>query len=130
MINSAIIVLCVLAEYAARNLASEFVAMSHNPGAAFGLMRGSPGLALILSGIACAGIIWMIYFADMKPLMRYGLSIMAGGAISNLLERIFFGYVIDWIPVPFFDLQYNLADVEISLGALLVFFAVNILKDG
>ena len=42
-------------------------------------------------------------------------------SVSNLGERILWGYVVDWIPVPFLDLQYNLADVEISLGALIVF---------
>ena len=117
--------LCVLGEYFARELVSRFVNVSHNPGAAFGLMKGTPGIALLLSGIACAVILAVIYLADMKPLTRLGLSVMAGGAVSNLLERIFLGYVIDWIPVPFFDLQYNLADVAISLGALIVFISVS-----
>ena len=47
---------------------------------------------------------------------------MSGGALSNFLERFFLGYVIDWIPSPiiFFDLNFNLADVEISLGALII----------
>lgn len=103
--------------------------VSHNPGAAFGLMGSNPGITLVLSGIAFAVILCVIYFADMKPLMRLGLSIMAGGALSNLLERFFLGYVIDWIPVPFFNLQYNLADVEIALGTLIVLFAVKITHD-
>ena len=127
MISAGVIALCILCEYIGRNIFSEFVKVSHNPGAAFGLMGGSPGIALILSGIACIVILCVIYFADIKPLMRLGLSIMAGGAISNLLERIIFGYVIDWIPVPVLDLQYNLADVEIALGAMIVFFSMNVI---
>ena len=126
MISAAVIALCILAEQAGRSVAERFVEVSHNPGAAFGIMKGTPGLAILLSGMACAAILGVIYLADMKPLTRLGLSIMAGGALSNLLERIFLGYVIDWIPVPFFDLQYNLADVEIGLGALIVFVMVNL----
>lgn len=129
MINAVVIVLCVLCEYITRRLLIKFMIVSHNPGAAFGLMGSSPGIILVLSGIAFAVILCVIYFADIKPLMRLGLSIMAGGALSNLLERFFFGYVIDWIPVPFFNLQYNLADVEIALGALIVLFAVKITHD-
>ena len=125
MISTGIIVLCVLTEYIAREIASEFIAVSHNLGAAFGIMNGTPGLTLALSGAACAVILGVIYLADMKTLTRLGLSFMAGGAVSNLLERIFLGYVIDWIPVPFFDLQYNLADVAISLGALIVFISMS-----
>ncbi len=125
MISAGIILLCAACEYIGREIAGRFLTVSHNTGAAFGIMKGTPGLALTLSEIACAVILGVIYLADMKPLTRIGLSIMAGGAVSNLLERIFLGYVIDWIPVPFFDLQYNLADVLISLGALIVFISVS-----
>ena len=54
---------------------------------------------------------------------RLGLSIMAGGALSNFFERIFLGHVIDWIPFPFsfLEINFNLADVEISLGAFIIF---------
>ena len=125
MTSLAVIVLCVAGEYITRELAGELVTISHNPGAAFGLMKGSPGTALVLSGLACLVIVGVIFLADVRPAVRLGLSLMAGGAVSNLLERIFLGYVIDWLPVPFLDLRYNLADVAISLGALTVFIAVN-----
>ena len=114
-------VLCVLAEYVCRSIAEKYIAVSHNYGAAFGILWDIPGAALLFSGVACAGILGVIYFVKMRPVMRLGLSVMAGGALSNLSERIMWGYVVDWIPVPFTELQYNLADVEISLGALIVF---------
>ena len=79
----------------------------------------------MLSGIACAVILGVIFFGKVRPLTRFGLSVMAGGALSNLLERIILGYVIDWIPVILLDLRYNLADVEIAFGALITFIAVN-----
>ena len=113
--------LCILAEYLGRSIAEQYIAVSHNYGAAFGIMWDIPEAALLFSGIACVGILGVIFFVKMRPVMRLGLSVMAGGALSNLSERIMLGYVVDWIPVPFTELQYNLADVEISLGALIVF---------
>ena len=121
MISAGVMVLCVLSEYVCRSIAEKYVAVSHNYGAAFGIMKGIPEVALMLSGAACMAILGVICFVRMRPVMRLGLSVMAGGALSNLGERILWGYVVDWIPVPFMDLQYNLADVEISLGALIVF---------
>ncbi len=125
MSSLAVIVVCILAEQIGRVLVSGFAGVSLNPGAAFGLLGGSPGVALVLSGIACVVILGVIFFGKVRPLTRFGLSMMAGGALSNLLERIILGYVIDWIPVMFLDLRYNLADVEISLGAFITFIAVN-----
>ena len=121
MLSAVVMAVCVLAEYVGRNIAEKYIEVSHNYGAAFGILGGIPEVALLLSGIACAAILGVIYFVEMRPVMRLGLSVMAGGALSNLGERILWGYVVDWIPVPFMDLQYNLADVEISLGALIVF---------
>ncbi len=121
MLSAGVMAVCVLAEYVCRSIAEKYIAVSRNYGAAFGILGGIPGAALVLSGVACAGILGVIYFAEMRPEMRLGLSVMAGGALSNLGERVLWGYVVDWIPVPFMDLQYNLADVEISLGALIVF---------
>lgn len=118
------IIFCLLAEHAARFFLRDFVTLTYNTGAAFGILKNVPGLALILSGVSCAIIIFVCLFANIKKLTRLGLAIMAGGALSNFLERVFLGHVIDWIPVFFLDLHYNLADVEISFGALLVLLSI------
>lgn len=116
------IILCILIEHLARFFFAG--RLSYNTGAAFGIFGGSPVFTLILSGIACIILLCVLFFADINPLMRSGLAVMSGGALSNLIERIFLGHVIDWIPFPFwFDLNFNLADVEISLGALIAFLS-------
>ena len=102
-------------------LFSDFFEISYNSGAAFGIFRAVPEFTLILSISASAIIFLVIIFAKLNHVSKIGLSIMLGGAVSNLTERIFFGHVIDWIPFMFFDLNFNLADVEISLGALTAF---------
>lgn len=126
MISLAVIVLCVAGEYILRTALHEWTVYSYNTGAAFGLMGGSPELLLWLEAAANVIVLCVLIFAKMRTWTRVGLSMMLGGAISNLCERIFLGHVIDWIPVPFTNLQFNLADVCISLGALIVFVMMNI----
>ena len=115
------IILCLLAEHVTRIALSNFVELSYNTGAAFGIFKSVPGFTLILSGLACLIILCVLIFMRLDKFERVGFSIMLGGALSNLIERIFLGHVIDWIPLPFFELNFNIADVEISLGALIVF---------
>ena len=71
-------------------------------------------------------IIFLSLFADVNKISRLGLAVMSGGALSNFLERFFLGHVIDWIPspFPFLEINFNLADVEISLGALIILLGV------
>ena len=123
MRSGIIILLCILLEHIARFIFAG--TLSYNAGAAFGIFGSSPVFTLILSGIACVMILYAVFFMNIKPLMRAGLSVMSGGALSNLIERILLGHVIDWIPFPlsFIDLNFNLADVEISLGALIAFLS-------
>ncbi|MDY6400318.1 MAG: signal peptidase II [Synergistales bacterium] len=125
LLTFAIIILCVLIEQCARIF---FDALSYNTGAAFSLFSGSPEVILIFSGISCAIIIFLSLFTRINKFTRLGLAIMSGGALSNFLERFFLGCVIDWIPspLPFLDINFNLADVEISLGALIIVFELGV----
>ena len=124
LLSAAVIILCVIAEHSCRYIFRELTEITYNPGAAFGIFGSVPGFALWLSLGAFIAISGVIALADIKRPARIGLAFMAGGALSNLLERIFIGYVIDWIPVPFMDLYFNLADVEISIGALIAFISL------
>ena len=125
MTSAVIVLLCVAGEYLARTALREFVVYSYNTGAAFGIMGGSPDVLVILEVVANIILLGVLFFAKMRLTTRLGLSLMLGGALSNLGERFLLGHVIDWIPVPFMNLQYNLADIAISLGALIVFIKAN-----
>ena len=125
MTSAVIVLLCVAGEYLARTALREVVVYSYNTGAAFGIMGGSPEILVWLEAAANVILFGVLLFAKMRMITRAGLSLMLGGALSNLGERFLLGHVIDWIPVPFMNLQYNLADVCISFGALIVFLAVN-----
>ena len=125
MISAVIILFCVVSEYLARSALHEWTVYSYNTGAAFGIMGGSPDLLVWLELAANVIVLLVLVFVKMKKVTRIGLSLMLGGAVSNLGERILFRHVIDWIPVPFMNLQYNLADVFIAVGALIVFLMMN-----
>ena len=118
-----IIILCLLAEHVTRIALSDFIELTYNTGAAFGILEGVPDIALILSAVACLVVLGVLIFVKLDKAERVGLSIMLGGALSNLLERVLLGHVIDWIPLPFIDLNFNIADVEISLGVLIAFLS-------
>ena len=101
-----------------------------NPGAAFGLMAGSStGFRLVF--FACTSIFAVVLLGTIlvrlpeRDLMgQYSIAAILGGAIGNLLDRVRFGEVIDFLD--FYVGQYhwpafNVADAAISVG---VFFLI------
>jgi signal peptidase II len=101
----------------------------HNTGAAFGLMNAldipfkSAAMALVQT-TALVGL--AIYAATLAPgqrLTRVGLSFVIGGALGNLIDRVYAGYVLD-----FFDFYwggwhfwaFNIADASITIGVALM----------
>ena len=85
---------------------------TRNTGMAFGLLAGRQGLLIPLTLAVVAGV--LLY------LRRHRL-LLLGGALGNLLDRIFLGYVIDFIdPVFLHWFIFNLADAGICLGAALL----------
>ena len=101
----------------------------HNTGAAFGLMNNIdfPLNAAVLALLQTAALIGLtVYVARLAPhqrLTRLGLSFVIGGAIGNLIDRVIYGYVLD-----FFDFYsggwhfwaFNVADAAINIGVALM----------
>lgn len=113
--------LCVNIEHIGRLWLSDPNALVFNYGMAFSLMQDYPAMSTALSVIACVAIVAVFVFADLNEGERVGYSIMLGGAVSNCAEKLILGYVIDWIPLHFIPLTINIADIEVSLGALVAF---------
>jgi signal peptidase II len=96
-----------------------------NPGGAFGFLAElSPGLrGLLFTGVSAlaAGLIVAVYRqtpAD-KRLTRCGLALVFGGAVGNLVDRLRFGAVVDFLDVYAGDLHwpaFNVADSAITVG--------------
>ena len=116
-----IVALCINIEHIGRLLLSDPHALVLNYGMAFSLLSDSPSITAWLSAAACLMILAVLLFAELNAGERIGYSIMLGGALSNCAEKLILGYVIDWIPLPFIPLTINIADIEVSLGAMIAF---------
>ncbi len=99
------------------------ITLVHNRGAAFGLFRGQANL-FILSSLAA---IVLIYFLLKKNrhdnYYIFSLSLILAGAIGNLIDRLRFGYVIDFLNFYIWPV-FNLADSAITIGGLFLAWAV------
>lgn len=98
----------------------------HNKGAAFGKITKKPGTARMLSILALAalaGAFFPVYFRKENGILKLGTSLLAAGGISNVLDRVRQGYVVDYISFskkkgrkcPHY--VYNMADFFIFSGA-------------
>ena len=97
-----------------------------NDGAAFSIFREKQFLLIIISFI----FLYIIYkfIREEKNLTKYktiSYSLLVGGIFGNLFDRIFYGYVIDYLDFKIFNYNFaifNLADVCIVIGLLLLLF--------
>jgi len=101
----------------------------HNTGAAFGLMNALdiPFKTAIMALVQTTALVGLaLYAATLAPgqrLTRVGLSFVIGGALGNLIDRVYAGYVLD-----FFDFYwggwhfwaFNIADASITIGVALM----------
>lgn len=100
----------------------------HNTGAAFSFLAQAggwqrwlfAGLALIVSGIITT---WLLRLEKHETLMATALSLILGGAIGNLIDRVAYGYVIDFLDVYYQQWHwpaFNIADSAICIGVALM----------
>lgn len=102
----------------------------HNAGVAFGIMNDveHPYRAALTTALALVALAGIVYYARQvhpsERLARTGLSLILGGAVGNLIDRIRLGHVVDFIDVYRGDWHFwafNVADAAISCGAVLIF---------
>lgn len=101
---------------------------THNAGAAWGIFQGKLNFFFLVSIVATIGIIY--YFIQSKnyqKMTRFGLVLVFSGMVGNLIDRIAFGYVRDFIDFIIFGYDYpifNVADMAIVIGMFLVIIEV------
>jgi signal peptidase II len=96
----------------------------HNTGIAFGLFKNQGIVFIIIPVIAIILLGYNIYYyknndENLSRLYIVAFSLILGGAIGNLIDRILFGYVIDFIDLRVWPV-FNLADSAITIGALII----------
>ena len=103
-----------------------------NTGAAFSILSGKMSFLSILSAVFCvAAIIYWIVKKPKQPLLCTSISLIFAGALSNAIDRISQGFVVDYIETTFMTFPvFNIADCAITIGAvLLVIYVIFIDKD-
>jgi signal peptidase II len=128
-----IIVKMTLPLYQSKSILGQFLLLTHvqNTGAAFSISLGTPAfnrIFFIIMMIIAIGFVVYLIFRSTTKLQRISLCMIIGGAVGNLLDRILFGYVTDFIDVDFPDFimqrwpVFNIADstIFIAMGLLIL----------
>jgi signal peptidase II len=109
--------------------------LSMNPGSAFGLFGTQSFARIMLSvvGIAAVfGMVWMLKKSRSdQRVLHWALAFVAGGAVGNLIDRIYYGVVTDFILWRYKTHEwpvFNIADVVLVIGVGLMF--IDIQKEG
>lgn len=104
-----------------------FLALFHarNTGIAFSMFAGlgDVGLSLLAGAVLVVVLILWWKTPAERRLTHFGLAIIVGGAIGNLIDRVRLGYVVDYVyfHTPAFDFAvFNLADACITVGAIII----------
>ena len=109
-----------------REWLAEFFAFSHiaNDGGAFGVFGGQNTIFAVSAAVAI-GVVAIYYFFPPLDhwLIRSGLALILGGAIGNLLDRIYQGHVTDFIDFIHFP-AFNVADAAINVGVAAIVLAI------
>lgn len=108
----------------------------YNQGAAFGILSDQSGwqrwfLVLVSIGISLVLVFWIGKTVNTSKLECFSITFILAGAIGNLLDRLIYGYVIDFIYVFYGDYSwpnFNIADSSITIGAVLLIYTQVILN--
>jgi signal peptidase II len=99
----------------------------HNSGAAFSFLAGASGwqrwFFVALGAAAAVFIVWMLRRHGEQTLFAWALSLILGGALGNVIDRLLHGHVVDFFDVHWAGRHFpafNVADVAISVGAALL----------
>ena len=103
---------------------------TRNTGMAFGWLPGGTAALAALTALLIVGIVLFLRRHALPSLGQIGAGLLLGGALGNLFDRLFLGYVIDFIDPLFARLfVFNIADAGVTVGAALVALAFLLKKE-
>lgn len=109
-------VLAVILDQLSKFLFKNYFSFTKNYGAAFGLFQGYKWLFVIV-----ALIVVVLIFKYKNKLDNFALGLLLGGTIGNLIDRLVYGYVIDFIDLGFWP-SFNLADSFSVIAAFILIY--------
>ncbi len=123
-------VLAVFAPGERRALSGFFnLVLAFNKGAAFSFLAGAPGwqtpLFIAVAVVAIVVVSVLLVRSPADPLVRAGLALILGGAFGNLIDRVRYGQVVDFLDFHVYSWHwpaFNVADSAITIGAGLLIY--------
>lgn len=92
-----------------------------NDGMAFSMLSGRQGLLIAVTSIVLIGVLFMLVRRKMHPMERVAWTLILGGGVGNLIDRVLNGVVVDYVNVLFVDFAvFNFADMCITGGVILL----------
>ena len=109
-------------------LPSVNLTLLYNPGAAFSFLAGAGGwqrwlFVALAVAVSAALLVWLWRLRPGERLLGLALSLVLGGAVGNLVDRLLHGHVVDFIDLYWRDWHwpaFNVADSAITVGAVLL----------
>ncbi|ACA55859.1 signal peptidase II [Clostridium botulinum] len=103
-----------------------------NRGAAFGIFQNRLIFLSLITAIVILGVAYFIVkYKPTSKLLKISLALIISGAIGNLIDRIYYKFVVDFIMLHYKDVYYfptfNVADMLVVIGTVLL--AIYILKE-
>lgn len=108
-----------------------YLDLQKNTGAAFSILEGATIFFVVVGIFALIFIHKYLLKEKLNTLKILSYSLLIGGIVGNLFDRIFFGYVVDFLSFKFGDYYFpvfNFADSFIVVGAIIL--GIDIIKDG
>ena len=106
---------------------------SKNTGAAWGIFSGGTIALSVVTALAVVlFLIYAIFSKTNSKLFHISLGLIVSGALGNLFDRVFFGYVRDFIKLDFINFPiFNIADMLLTFGiiCLFVFYIIEAVKE-
>lgn len=95
---------------------------AENTGMAFSMLSGARWVFIALIVVVCVGVFYYLFSNRCKSLWLYwSLGVILSGGIGNLIDRIRFGYVVDFIEPTFVNFAiFNIADCAVTCGAVVL----------
>ena len=104
-----------------------YLTSHRNAGAAFGILQGQRWLFIVVTVAVVAVVLYTLWRMQQERLLCWALALILGGAVGNLLDRIRFGEVVDFIDVRIFGYHYpifNVADSAVVVGGAMLAFVL------
>lgn len=101
-----------------------------NRGVAFGMFENMRWIFVALTSVIIVILLYIIIFKKIKSKMfLISSALIIGGGIGNLIDRVLYGYVIDYLQLSFFSPVCNFADYAVTVGTVLLVIYLLFMSD-